>query len=287
MQLNAGSFFEPAWEERRSEIVAWIDEVAPDVVCLQEIWRSSTVATTASWLAERAVGDWHLAFGGMPMSRRRTTDTTVEFGPAVLSRWPFDEEELHILPLGPGGGNRSAKSWGVLRVRTAALDVFSVHLAAAPHETDLRQAQVVALDQLITTVRNETVTDEHGERRPGMPVIVGGDFNAEPDSDEIRFLCGLTALGERTTFYQDAWRVAGDGGPGLTQDWRHNPLAADLNVHRKRIDYVFVGDAFRRVGDGGRILTTSLVCNQSRTGGMLASDHFGVVADIVWPTRPA
>ena len=44
-----------------------------------------------------------------------------------------------------------------------------------------------------------------------MPPILCGDFNAEPDSDEIRFLCSLTALDGRTTFFQDAWRVAGDG----------------------------------------------------------------------------
>ena len=36
-----------------------------------------------------------------------------------------------------------------------------------------------------------------GETRAAMPAILCGDFNAEPDSDEIRFLCGLTALDDR------------------------------------------------------------------------------------------
>ena len=80
-----------------------------------------------------------------------------------------------------------------------------------------------------------------------MPPILCGDFNAEPDSDEIRFLCSLTALDGRTTFYQDAWRAAGDG-PGYTQDWRANAIADSMNLNRKRIDYVFVGDPYWRAG---------------------------------------
>ena len=34
-----------------------------------------------------------------------------------------------------------------------------------------------------------------------------GDFNAVPHSDEIRWLCGLTTLGGRRVYYQDAWDV--------------------------------------------------------------------------------
>ena len=124
-----------------------------------------------------------------------------------------------------------------------------------------------------------------GQRRPEMPIVLCGDFNAEPDSDEIRYLCGLTAVDDRTTFFQDAWRVAGEG-PGLTQDWYQAPLAAMLNVHRKRIDYIFVGDPFLREGDGGRVWTASVVADQPLTG-VMASDHFGVVAEISWPGRPS
>jgi endonuclease/exonuclease/phosphatase family metal-dependent hydrolase len=118
-----------------------------------------------------------------------------------------------------------------------------------------------------------------------MPAILCGDFNAEPESDEIRFLCSLAVLDGRTAFYQDAWRVAGEG-PGYTQDWRTNPIAAALNVHRKRIDYVFVGDPFQRRGGAGRVLTAELAFHESRTG-TLASDHAGLVVDVVWPDRPA
>ena len=117
-----------------------------------------------------------------------------------------------------------------------------------------------------------------------MPPILCGDFNAEPDSDEIRFLSSLAALEGRTTFYQDAWRVAGDGA-GLTQDWRTNPIAAAMNIHRKRIDYVFVGDPFLRDGSAGRVVAAEVAFHEPLTG-VLASDHAGLVVDVIWPGRP-
>ena len=60
--------------------------------------------------------------------------------------------------------------------------------------------------------------------------------------------------------------------PGYTQDWRTNPIAAALNVHRKRIDYVFVGDPFLRVGSAGRVLSAPWP-STNRCTGIQASDH--------------
>ena len=37
VQLNAGTVLEPEWDRRRAEVVAWIERLAPDVVCLEEI----------------------------------------------------------------------------------------------------------------------------------------------------------------------------------------------------------------------------------------------------------
>ena len=46
--------------------------------------------------------------------------------------------------------------------------------------------------------------------KQGFPPVVVGDFNAEPDSDEMRFLRGGHALGDRSVYFNDAFRVAGD-----------------------------------------------------------------------------
>jgi endonuclease/exonuclease/phosphatase family metal-dependent hydrolase len=286
VQLNAGSLLEPGWEERRHEVVAWLAELAPDVVCLQEVWQDDRTPNTAGWIVDRMPeAGWHWHFGGRPFDERVWPDRTLMFGSAVLSRWPIDGGEYHPLPVLPTGELFVAGvPWELLHVRTAGLDVFSCHLAAAPMDGRHRCRQVVALDEIIRTSVPAPVATP-GRPREGMPAILCGDFNAEPDSDEIRFLTSLAALEDRTTFYQDAWRVAGDGGPGLTQDWRVNPIVAAMNVHPKRIDYVFVGDAFQRRGGAGRVLAARVAFDEPRTG-VLASDHFGLVADILWPDRP-
>lgn len=287
VQLNAGSLLEPGWDTRRHEIVAWLDRLEPDVVCLQEIWESATQSNTAGWIVDqRADSGWHWAFGGAAFDEQLSSDPTLLFGSAILSRWPIDEQRLHLLPVADDAEPFvTSMSWELFHVQTAGLDVLSTHLAPAPHHGNHRVLQVLAIDAHIKAARGDKdATPGLGERREPMPPILCGDFNAEPDSDEIRFLSSLAMLDGRTTFYQDAWRVAGEG-PGHTQDWRTNPIAADLNIHRKRIDYVFVGDPFLRADSAGRVLSASLAFDTPLTG-TLASDHAGLVVDIAWPQRP-
>jgi endonuclease/exonuclease/phosphatase family metal-dependent hydrolase len=215
----------------------------------QEVWQSGTDPNTAGWIVEHLSGDgWSWAFGGAPFAESLWPDASLLFGSAVLSRWPI-EHTLHLLPVASDEDPFVAGvPWELLHARTAGLDVFSTHLVAPPTGGVHRLLQVVALDELVRAAREGLdVLPAHGRKRVGMPAIVCGDFNAEPDSDEIRFLTSLHAVDGRTAFYQDAWRVAGQG-PGLTQDWRTNDIAAAMNLHRKRIDYVFVGDPFQRAG---------------------------------------
>ena len=275
-QLNAGSLLEPGWDERRHEIVAWLERLQPDVVCLQEIWESDKDPNTARWLADAMpAAGWHVEFGGHAFAPEVWPDPALKFGRAVLSRWPIDDQVAHLLPIADGGDPMvRGVPWGLLHVRTAGLDVFSVHLTAPPQAGRHRLLQVLAIDEIVRSAAAEAA----------MPIVLCGDFNAEPDSDEIRFLCGLTVLDGRTTFYQEAFRVAGEG-PGHTQDWRTNKIAAAMNIHRKRIDYVFVGDGFQREGSAGRVVSAAVAFDEPLTG-VLASDHAGLVVDVVWPARP-
>jgi endonuclease/exonuclease/phosphatase family metal-dependent hydrolase len=286
-QLNAGSLLEPRWEERRHEIVAWLGRLVPDVVCMQEVWEDERTQNTAGWIVEHTPGPtYHWVFGGASFGEHLWADRSLQFGSAVLSRWPIDEHTHHRLPTLAGDDPVVAGvPWELLHASTAGLDVFSCHLAAPPMQGLQRQHQVAAIDAIIRSTRGSLDDNPPwGTKRDGMPPILCGDFNAEPDSDEIRFLCGATALDGRTTYYQDAWRVAGDG-PGRTQDWRINAVAASMNVPPKRIDYVFVGDGFQRRGSAGRVLSASLAFDAPLTG-VVASDHAGLVVDIVWPDRP-
>jgi endonuclease/exonuclease/phosphatase family metal-dependent hydrolase len=286
LQLNIGSHFEPEWDRRRHEVVAWIDRLEPDVVCMEEASETADKPNVVGWIAEHAAGEWHWVFGGAGFDDE-AYDSSLRWGPAILSRRPIDAHQVFKLPLADDPGHMiSVATWALLHARIGELDVFATHLAAAPTDMLHRRVQVLAIDEHVRTIRGELDVQPLRGRRSAPPAILCGDFNAEPDSDEIRFLSGLTSLEGRVTFWQDAWRFAGDGGPGHTQDWRTHPIAADLNVHRKRIDYVFVGDPFRRAGDAGRVLSARVVCDEPITG-IQASDHMGVLAEITWPDRPS
>jgi endonuclease/exonuclease/phosphatase family metal-dependent hydrolase len=111
--------------------------------------------------------------------------------------------------------------------------------------------------------------------RGGTPPILVGDFNAEPDSDEIRFLRGHTSLGNKTVYFADAFRIAGDGSPGVTFS-KKNPYAEPLREPERRIDYVFTRPDDQHRGEP----VHARVCFDEPEGGVFASDHFGVTATL-------
>jgi endonuclease/exonuclease/phosphatase family metal-dependent hydrolase len=279
VQLNIGSLFEPGWEERRFEIADWLDHLEPDVVCFQEVWESETSANTAGWLVERSAVEWRWCFGGFAFPQDLWPDGSLRFGSAILSRWPIDHFELIRLPVdqrpdppGPVYGVQ----FELLHARTAGIDVFSTHLAPPPDQAYHRVQQVLFVD--------EAVRARHDRSASPLPPILCGDLNAEPESDEVRFLTSTAVLDGRSTFFQDAWKVAGpEGDPGWTQHPR-NPNYAAFGLPRKRIDYVLVGDPFGRHGDG-LVQRCELAFHESRTG-PIASDHYGLVADVAWSSRP-
>jgi endonuclease/exonuclease/phosphatase family metal-dependent hydrolase len=115
------------------------------------------------------------------------------------------------------------------------------------------------------------------EESGSFPAILCGDMNAEPDSDEIRYLCGLTTLGTgRSVYFQDTFAIAGDGTPGFTYT-RRNPYSGPLREPDRRIDYIWVrgrDDAHRGEPLDARVVFDAPV------NGTYPSDHFGVLATL-------
>ncbi len=280
VQLNMGSLLEPHWDRRRHEVVAWLDRLAPDVVCLQEVWESADRPCTAEWVAANTGGPdrWHWRFGGHPIPEPLWPDRTLRFGSAILTRWPVEHHELFSLPVDLEAEDpRFRFQKELLHVRAGGLDVYSTHLSAAPLQAYNRRREVVAIDAAIRASCDPGAT---------LPPVLCGDFNAEPGSDEIRFLGALTDIDGHWAYYRDAWAAAGNTGAGITMDPHTNPSAAFINVPPKRIDYVFLGDAFLRPHGAGQVVRAAIAFDEPLTG-VLASDHFGLVVDVRWPARIA
>ena len=101
-------------------------------------------------------------------------------------------------------------------------------------------------------------------------------MNAEPEADEMRFLRGLTSLGQTSVYFADTFGIAGAGAPGPTFS-RKNPFASVLREPDRRIDYVFVRGP-DETGRGEPL--DARVCFDAPHEGHFASDHFGVIATI-------
>jgi endonuclease/exonuclease/phosphatase family metal-dependent hydrolase len=187
------------------------------------------------------------------------------FGNVVASRWPIDEHAVVPLPGVESGEHRS-----VLAARIdspeGTLPFLTTHFNWKLDDGHVRERQAVAVAALARTWAADAP----------LPPVVVGDLNAEPDSNEVRFLCGLAALAGRSAYFQDAWRVAGLG-PGYTWD-NANPFAAHALEPNRRIDYVLVGPPMGPHGRG-RIENARLGFTEPR-GDVFPSDHFGVVADL-------
>ncbi|MEO3841877.1 endonuclease/exonuclease/phosphatase family protein [Streptomyces sp. B22F1] len=256
------------WQERSKAILETLRDERPDVVGLQEVWGRGA-DNQAGWLANELGMHWAWAPSPEPGRwQRRIDDPTVEVGNAVLSRWPITEQDTAVLP----AGEEEPDGQQALYARVAApggvtVPFFTTHLISYPHASATRTAQVSALARFV-----------HERRGDGdFPPVVTGDFNAEPDSDEMRLLCGTkTAPAVRGQVLLDAWRYAHPTAVGATWDLV-NPYAARTLEWHTRIDYVLVGPPgpvgeghvrdVRRAGDGP-------------VDGVWPSDHCAVVADL-------
>ncbi len=245
------------WEERLPAIRSTLAKLAPDVIGLQEVIvtpdgdRLDQGASIAEGLG------YHVAFGA-------SYDDGYAFGNAVLSRWPVATMDVFPLPKLDVDDRRSLLYCAV-GSPFGKLPIFVTHLSWRFHEGYVREAQVRA------------IADHVGRLAPigGLPPVLVGDFNAAPDSDEIRFLGGLTSLGGKSTYFADAFGLAGRGS-GVTFSKR-NPFAATLREPERRIDYIFVRGPDEQLR--GEPLDAA-VCFDEPVGGVFPSDHFGVVATL-------
>ena len=60
------------------------------------------------------------------------------------------------------------------------------------------------------------LSDVYASQDDRSPLIVCGDFNADPGSDEMRMMTGRAAAPVQGVSFYDAWDVAGQGGEGCT-----------------------------------------------------------------------
>jgi endonuclease/exonuclease/phosphatase family metal-dependent hydrolase len=250
---------QPPLDARMRGMEAGIRALAPDVIALQEVRQiPGQLDNTAGTLADALGMALHYAaatpWGGG------------EEGLAILSRFPIvarmDRELPHATP-----EERRIVLGVTVDTPIGAFSAFTTHLNYRLHEGDKREDQIVAAEALVAATASE------------LPKVFMGDFNAIPDSDEIRWLRGLHTVGGRRVYYQDAFERRHPTDPGYT--W------ARANVHTqklrwlaldRRIDYIFVSP-MRRDGRGV-VQECRIVLDRPDSDGCFPSDHFGLYAEV-------
>ncbi|HEX7089996.1 MAG TPA: endonuclease/exonuclease/phosphatase family protein [Longimicrobiales bacterium] len=219
-------------------VAAVLDTLGADIVLLQEVDRRTRRSAGVDQIGELE------RLTGMRGAFGKSLDYQGgEYGIAALSRWPIELARVLPLPTEPPlkRSNGSYDPLVALHVVVATpagrVHVVNTHLTAEGPGTNRKQ-QLVAL---LAHVRRLVP--------PGEALVVGGDFNARPESDEI----AATSLA-----LADAWAACGEGAG-------HSFPA---HAPDRRIDYLFL---------------RGLRCTGARVHATTASDHRPVVVEV----RPA
>ena len=263
------------WESRQLAIRRVIEREDPDVICLQEVFCTRTSTSTYSFADRLAneLGHHSVTSDGPWFPRRESTVAGEEtaMGNAIISRWPIESHGQITLP----GKDDDAGYRKAVHARIAtpwgSWPIVSTHLNHRFDESAVRLRQVDALADLIVEMRGDSATD--------LPVVVGGDFNAVPDSDEIRRLTGRTTTRHANLVLSDVWEQCGDG-TGHT--WRSdNRYQSDANWPNRRLDYVFVSwPRPKPMGHPSRAWLTGVEPEDVDGLSVQPSDHAAVVVDL-------
>ncbi len=244
------------WEKRQPAIIETISGHDPDIIALQEVW--SDEATNFSAHVAQQLGYHHVFEQSMEIKG-------FGFGNALLSRWPIVEHESRMLFGQAETGEGRLALFARVDGPRGAIPVFSTHLNWKFEQSHVRQLQVTDLAKFVDRMRPWK-----------FPPVVCGDFNAEPTSEELRMLTGLTNCPVDGLVFHDAWAVAGGGGRGLTWD-NANPYAVSRFEPDRRIDYILVG--WPAAGGAGHIVSCKVTGN-SPVDGVWPSDHHAVLAEL-------
>jgi endonuclease/exonuclease/phosphatase family metal-dependent hydrolase len=263
LTMNVYGPANPDWERRHGLVARTLRELDPDVVALQEVPTGRKLSTILD--PSYCTTDFS-----------RSSEDGV--GGTLATRWPHQlvtEIDQHVTER-----SREVLPWTATTVVELSTPLGSLvvahHKPSWPFTYELEREQ-----QALLAAR--TLEEHIGNR--DVHAVVLGDFDATPDSASMLFWRGRRSVNGMSVCYQDAWEYVHPGEPGYTFEIA-NPLVRTGEVSTgitRKIDHVLVRSGLHgptlRVADCKRVLDRPV-------DGVWASDHYGVLADLVLPDQP-
>jgi len=263
------------WEKRKILIQDCINQLRPDLIALQEVIRGDNVDQLQEIFS--GVHDRYNMEYVKAQQIKSPRSGLVDFGNSVASRWSIEARHVLTLPDNEDGETRAAIAI-ITRTPFGNISFVSTHLNWKYHHGNIREKQVVAICDWLLHIKGKN----------GLPPILAGDFNAEPQSSEIRYILGLQSLHGKSICFRDTWEVALQKNENKKDPngytWSNkNPYSHRYHEPDRRIDYIFVYPPLIDSGIG-KIESCMVVCDQPKDG-VWPSDHFGVFARVCYGVR--
>jgi endonuclease/exonuclease/phosphatase family metal-dependent hydrolase len=267
------------WPERLALIRKQLIELSPDVIGLQEVLRLIPDETQPPMPAPDNDQASEIAEGlGYNIAYGVAADYSggLKFGNALLTRYKILDSRTFRLPGADSGETRSLL-YALLETPWGRQPTFVTHLNWKLHHGVVRVKQAVYLAERIFVLAPVEADF--------LPPLLMGDFNADPESDEIRYLKGQHVIDGRSLYFADVWQYADPPGSGHTYA-RDNAFALKNGEPNRRIDYIFVrGPDKQHRGEPLRVTRAFDQAVQGAEGLVWASDHYGVVCDLAMSGR--
>lgn len=226
------------WPARRTVIVDTLRVLGPDVIFLQEVLEKEGLPNQAQQLAD-SLGYAFVFASVDPVGGPK------RYGNAILARHAITAS--HEVKLPPLTDWRVAAHARLLLPDGRYLDAYATHLHHTDEGAAIRAEQVAGLLAFIDDTRSGAAA-----------LVIGGDFNAEPDRRELaplfaRFTDALAAVDPRAAV------TAATFGPAT-------------GTPPRRIDYLFSEPA------GLTVEAARVILGAPTAAGVWGSDHCGVWA---------
>ncbi len=228
------------WSGRFAFMLEEIRNMEVDVIGLQEVLQHENLDNQAMQMAD-SLGFYYY-FDSVD-----DEDQVHRFGNAIVSRYPIEETNFRALkPLSYYRNAIHAR----INVNGHTVDMYNTHLHHTPIDHHIREEQIDDLLDFIEETSNEEF------------IFVTGDFNANPDWDEMQ---------QMYETLQDVYPLFHENHLGP----EHATLNHRLGHQMRRIDYVFFNKASI---DHLVPLSAEIVMDQEHEDPEMENDHFGVFA---------